>query len=90
MTSETVNLAFHSWFAFDSDLGDGRTVFDLFCAREDKSLSAGERNFLHGLRGSHLRLYEILEVKLVKVSNCAISGTTGRCGCGSVRRRGRS
>ena len=64
MTSETVNLAFHSWFAFDFDLGDGQTVFDLFCAREDKSLSAGERNFLHGLRGSHLRLYEILEVKL--------------------------
>ena len=53
MTSETVNLAYHSWFAFDCDLGDGRTVFDLFCVTEDKSLHAGERNFLQGMRGSH-------------------------------------
>ena len=64
MTSDTINLAYHSWFAFDFDLGDGRTVCDLFCARDDKSLRAGERNFLQGMRGSHLRLYEILEVKL--------------------------
>jgi hypothetical protein len=64
MTSETVNMAYHTWFAFDFDLGDGRTVFDLFWAREDKSLKAGERNFLQGMRGNHLRLYEILEVKL--------------------------
>jgi hypothetical protein len=64
MASETVSLAYNSWFAFDFDLGDGRTVFDLFCAREDKRLSAGERNFLQGMRGSHLRLYEILEVRV--------------------------
>jgi len=64
MTSETVNLAYHSWFAFDFDLGDDQTVFDLFCARADKILTPGERSFLQGMRGSHLRLYEILEVKL--------------------------
>jgi hypothetical protein len=34
MTSETANLAFHSWFAFDFDLGDGRTAFDpVLCER---------------------------------------------------------
>ncbi len=32
--------------------------------REAKKLSTGERNFLEGLRGSHLRLYEILEVRI--------------------------
>lgn len=61
--SESVNLAYHSWFAYDFDLGEGLTPFDLFLEREAKKLSTGERNFLDGLRGSHLRLYEILEVK---------------------------
>ncbi|MGH7796785.1 MAG: hypothetical protein ACREQ2_18120 [Candidatus Binatia bacterium] len=61
--SESVNLAYHSWFAYDFDLGQGGTPFDLFLEREAKKLSTGERNFLEGLRGSHLRLYEILEVK---------------------------
>jgi len=64
MDSEQVNLAYHSWFAFDFDLGEGRTVFDLFLEREAKKLSSGESNFLDGMRGSHLRLYEILDVKV--------------------------
>ncbi len=38
-------------------------MLDLFLEREAKELGAGERNFLEGMRGSHLRLYEILEVK---------------------------
>ena len=63
MDSEQVNLAYHSWFAYDFDLGEGQTLFDLFLAREINNLSTGERNFLEGMRGSHLRLYEILEVK---------------------------
>jgi len=64
MDSEQANLAYHSWFAFDFDLGEGRTVFDLFLEREAKKLSSGERNFLDGMCGSHLRLYEILDVKV--------------------------
>jgi len=63
MDSEQASLAYHSWLAFDFDLGEGRTVFDLFLEREAKKLSSGEYNFLDGMRGSHLRLYEILEVK---------------------------
>ena len=63
MDSEQASLAYHSWLAFDFDLGEGRTVFDLFLEREAKKLSSGECNFLDGMRGSHLRLYEILEVK---------------------------
>jgi hypothetical protein len=63
MDSEQANLAYHSWFVFDFDLGEGRTVLDLFLEREEKRLSSAERNFLDSVRGSHLRLYEILEVK---------------------------
>jgi SEC-C motif len=63
MDSEQANLAYHSWFAFDFDLGEGRTVFDLFLEREPKKLSSGECNYFAGMRGTHLRLYEILEVK---------------------------
>jgi hypothetical protein len=62
--SEQVNLAYHSWFDYDFDLGDGHTLLDLFLETEAGKLSEGERNFLEGMRGSHLRLYEILEVKL--------------------------
>jgi SEC-C motif len=64
MDSEQASLAYHSWFVFDFDLGEGQTVFDLFLEREAKKLSSGECNFMDGMRGSHLRLYEIIEVKV--------------------------
>jgi len=63
MEGEQVNLAYDSWFAYDLDRGDGRTLLDLFLEREVDKLTSGERNFLEGMRGSHLRLYEILDVK---------------------------
>ncbi len=63
MEGEQVNLAYDSWFAYDLDRGDGRTLLDLFLGREVNKLTSGERNFLEGMRGSHLRPYEILDVK---------------------------
>ena len=63
MKSEQVSIAYHSWFVFDFDLGEGRTMFDLFLEREGRKLSSGEGDYLEGMHGSHLRLYEILEVK---------------------------
>ena len=63
MRSESVSIAFNSWFTYDFELPNHRAVFDLFVEREAKELSLGERAFLEGMRGSHLRLYEILEVK---------------------------
>ncbi len=63
MNSESANLAYHTWFAYDFDLGEGRTALDLFLERDARNLGAGERHFLEGLRVSHLRLYEVLEVK---------------------------
>lgn len=61
--SESVSIAYNSWFTYDFELESGRTVFDRFVERDAKQLSSGERAFLEGMRGSHLRLYEILEVK---------------------------
>jgi hypothetical protein len=63
MKSMSATLAYHSWFAYDFDLGEGRTVLDLFLEKDAGKLGEGERLFLEGMRGSHLRLYEILEVK---------------------------
>ena len=63
MTSEQVEIAYNSWFAFDFDCGGGRTMLDVYLEIEGNQLSSGELNYLNGLRGSHLRLYEILEVK---------------------------
>lgn len=63
MTSEPVEIAYTSWFAFDFDCGDGRRMLDIFLESEAKQLSSGELDYLQGMRDSHLRLYEILEVK---------------------------
>ena len=63
MTAQSVEIAYNSWFAFDYDCGGGRTMLEMFLETEGKHLSAGELNYLQGMRGSHLRLYEILEVK---------------------------
>ena len=62
--SEQVNIAYHSWFAYDFELSEGLTVLDLFLEREAKRLSTGELNYLEGMLGSHSRLYEVLEVRL--------------------------
>ena len=63
MTSEPVEIAYNSWFAFDFDCGGGRTMLDFYLESEGSKLSSGELNYLQGLHGTHLRLYEILEVK---------------------------
>jgi hypothetical protein len=63
MTSEQVEITYKSWFAFDFDCGAGRRILDIYLESEGRQLSSGELNYLEGLRGSHLRLYEILEVK---------------------------
>lgn len=62
--SESVNIAYHSWFTYDFEVHGGQTVIDLFLDREAKKLSTGEHKFLEGLLASHCRLYEILEVKI--------------------------
>jgi hypothetical protein len=63
MSSEPVEIAYNSWFAFDFDCGGGRRMLEIFLDSEGTQLSSGELNYLQGMRGSHLRLYEILGVK---------------------------
>jgi hypothetical protein len=55
--------AFHLWFAFDVVLEGGHTVADLFLEREGGRLRAGEREYLERMRPTHLRLYEVVEVR---------------------------
>jgi hypothetical protein len=63
MTSEPVEIAYNSWFVFDFDYDGGRRMVEIFIDSEARQLSSGELNYLRGMRGSHLRLYEILDVK---------------------------
>jgi hypothetical protein len=55
--------AYHLWFAFDYALEDGRTMVDLFLAREGSRLRSGEREYLERMRPTHLRLYEVVQVR---------------------------
>ncbi|HWO40226.1 MAG TPA: SEC-C domain-containing protein [Candidatus Eisenbacteria bacterium] len=59
---EQVKIAYNSWFLFDFTY-DQRTVLDLFLEREGTKLNPGERRYLEGMKDSHLRLYEILDVR---------------------------
>lgn len=63
MDSEACEIAYNSWFAFDYQGDRERTVLDLFLERQGKNLTPGELKYLEGVRGSHLRLYEVIEVK---------------------------
>jgi SEC-C motif len=63
MDSEQVDLAYNSWFVFDFGYATYPTMLEIFLEREGKNLSSGERRYLDGMPESHLRLYEVLEVK---------------------------
>ena len=63
MASESVEIAYNSWFAFDFDCGGGRRMLEIFLENKGRELRSGELRYLQSMRDSHLRLYEILEVK---------------------------
>jgi len=52
--------AFDMWFAFDFPLDDGRLVVDRFL-EQHPGLSTGERAYLRTLRGTAMRLYEVVD-----------------------------
>jgi hypothetical protein len=89
MTSEQVEISYNSWFAFDFDCGGGRRMLDDYLETEGNKLSSGELNYLNGLRGSHLRLYEILEVKPDQGFEVRDLWDDGACMCASAPRHGR-
>jgi hypothetical protein len=55
--------AFHTFFHFDYQLDDGRTLAEVFLEREGHRLRAGEREYLARMSATELRLYEVLEVR---------------------------
>lgn len=55
--------AYFAWFVFDAIIAPGETLTDLLLTREAAGLRPGEREYLRRMRDSHLRLYEVAEVK---------------------------
>ena len=60
---EPGHAAYLTWFAVDMEMEEGDTVLDRFLARHGGELPAGEAEYLRRLRGTHIRLYEVLEVR---------------------------
>jgi hypothetical protein len=56
--------AFSTWFALDVPLVSGATVLQLMLRRQGASLGRGEREYLDRMRDTHLRPYQITDVKL--------------------------
>ncbi len=62
--SEEFESVFHTWFMFDRPITeDGHTLVDVFLEGDSFGLSRGERRFLERMRESHLRPYEVREVR---------------------------
>jgi hypothetical protein len=63
VVGEPGHAAYLMWFAVDMEMEEGDTVLDRFLARRGGELPAGEAEYLRRLRGTHVRLYEVLEVR---------------------------
>ena len=63
VVGEPGQVAYLTWFAVDMEMEGGDTVLDRFLARRGGELPAGEAEYLRRLRGTHIRLYEVLEVR---------------------------
>jgi hypothetical protein len=55
--------AFGTWFAFDFRLASGQTVLERMLQREAARLTRGEREYLARMRDSHLRPYQVTDLK---------------------------
>jgi len=63
MALEQSQSGYITWFAFDFPLENDRTLAEILLEREGAALTPGEREYLERVRGSHVRLYEVTEVK---------------------------
>ena len=63
MDLEESITAFGSWFAFDFRLAGDTTVVELMLRREGARLAPGEREYLHRMHDTHLRPYQVTDVR---------------------------
>ncbi|MCC7201939.1 MAG: SEC-C domain-containing protein [Nitrospirae bacterium] len=61
---EQCEINFNTWFLFDMDVEDGKTVADIFLERERSRLPPYELSHLKKVMKTHLRLYEVLQVDM--------------------------
>lgn len=55
--------AFAAWFALDFKLADGSTVVERMLTRQSAGLARGEREYLRRMRESHVRPYQVTDVR---------------------------
>jgi hypothetical protein len=63
MDFEQSRFGFHEWLVFDCPLNGGGTIVERFLARAGGGLRSGERRYLERMRLSHLRPYEVQDVR---------------------------
>jgi hypothetical protein len=56
-------VKFNTWFLFDLEIEDGKSVADLFLDEHGHRLTPIERGFLERMRRSHLSLFEVESVE---------------------------
>lgn len=57
-------INFNTWFLYDMDLEDERTVADFFLAQKGNRLTPGEAAYLKAAAKTHFRLYEVEQVEI--------------------------
>jgi len=60
---EQTMINFNTWFLYDMDIEEGRTITDFFLSEEGSSLSLGERAYMEKARQTSFRLYEVQNVE---------------------------
>ncbi|HKW45324.1 MAG TPA: SEC-C metal-binding domain-containing protein [Candidatus Eremiobacteraceae bacterium] len=63
--TEQAQAAFHTWFMYDRPIVDtGERLCDMFASLVGLDLTAGQRTYLDRMSASHMRPYEVRDVKL--------------------------
>ena len=53
---------FNAWLLFDLDYDDGRTLADVYLARQGSGIPPADRAYLEQIMNTHIGLYELEEV----------------------------
>ena len=61
--SDDAIVKYNTWFVFDLDIDEGRTVADMFLAQRGWAVGPDERKFIERLSAATMRLYQIEAVE---------------------------